>query len=64
MFDCDIVSGELRPDGDETTAVRFFTFDEARDLPLSPWLPEVLPRLYDLASPGWFEPTEWRPPTA
>jgi 8-oxo-dGTP pyrophosphatase MutT (NUDIX family) len=61
MFDCEIVSGEPRPDGDETMAVRFLTLDEASRLPLSPWLVDVLPRLYDVASPPWFEPTAWRP---
>ena len=61
MFDCDIVSGELRPDGDETTAVRFFTLDEARELRLAPWLTDVLPRLYEVTSAPWFEATTWRP---
>jgi len=61
MFECDVVSGELRPDGDETMDVRFHTLDEARALRLSPWLVEVLPRLYDQSSPAWFETTDWRP---
>lgn len=61
MFDCEIVSGELRPDGEETTAVRFFTLDEAHELRLAPWLADVLPRLYDATSAPWFEATSWRP---
>lgn len=56
MFECSIVSGELRPDGEETVAARFFTLDEARGLRLSPWLVHVLPRLYDSTSVPWFEP--------
>jgi ADP-ribose pyrophosphatase YjhB (NUDIX family) len=62
MFECDIVSGEPRPDGEETMAVRFFTLDEAQQLSLSPWLVDVLPRLYDGSGATWFEPTAWRPP--
>jgi 8-oxo-dGTP pyrophosphatase MutT (NUDIX family) len=61
MFECDVVSGEPRPDGDETMDVRFHTLDEARALRLSPWLVEVLARLYDQTSLPWFEPTDWRP---
>jgi ADP-ribose pyrophosphatase YjhB (NUDIX family) len=61
MFDCEIVGGEPRPDGEETSEVRFFTLGEAQRLELSPWLPEVLARLYDTTSPTWFEPTDWRP---
>src|SRR5262249_46981133 len=38
MFECSIVSGDLRPDGDETKSVGFFTLEEAERLPLSPWL--------------------------
>ena len=50
------------PNGDETVAVRYFTLDEARQLPMSPWLIDVLPRLYEPASVPWFESTAWRPP--
>ena len=61
MFDCAIESGEPRADGDETTAVDFFTLDEARRLSLSPWLVEVLPRLYEASQAAWFEPSAWDP---
>jgi 8-oxo-dGTP diphosphatase len=61
MFDCEIESGELRPDGDETMAVRFFTLDETRELRVAPWLADILPRLYDVRSSPWFEATNWRP---
>jgi ADP-ribose pyrophosphatase YjhB (NUDIX family) len=61
MFDCVVESGEPRPDGDETSAVAFFTLDEARRLRLSPWLVDLLPRLFEAESAAWFEPTDWRP---
>ena len=47
MFECRVESGEARPDGDETTAVRFFTLEEAKQLPMSDWLRPVLPKLFD-----------------
>jgi 8-oxo-dGTP pyrophosphatase MutT (NUDIX family) len=62
MFECDVVSGALMPDGDETTAVRFVTLDEARALPLSPWLVRVLDRLFGPPTDAWFEPPTWTPP--
>jgi 8-oxo-dGTP pyrophosphatase MutT (NUDIX family) len=61
LFDCEIESGEPRPDGDETVAVRFFTLEEARQVPVSPWLSEVLQHLYNTSLAPWFEPTDWRP---
>jgi 8-oxo-dGTP diphosphatase len=61
MFDCAIESGEPRADDDETSAVDFFTLDQAKELALSPWLVDVLPRLYEATPASWFEPTEWRP---
>ena len=64
MFDCVIESGEPRPDGDETSAVGFFTLDQAMALELSPWLVDVLPRLYDQTAPPWFEPAAWDPPAS
>jgi 8-oxo-dGTP pyrophosphatase MutT (NUDIX family) len=63
MFDCEIESGEPRPDGDETVAVQFYSLDEARTLALSPWLSHMLPRLYDTSVTAWFETTDWRPST-
>ena len=61
-FECTVLSGAVRPDGDETTEVRFWTVDEAAALPLTPWLRTMLPTFYtrpasaDFAPPGW-EPT-------
>ena len=62
VFECDIVSGELRPDGDEVDAARFWTHAEAEALPLSPWLPRVLPRLFSPNDDTWFERATWTPP--
>lgn len=61
MFECDVISGELRADGDEVGAVRFWTHVEAAELELSPWLPRVLPRLFAPSASPWFEPATWKP---
>ena len=61
IFECAGESGEVHPDGDETTAARFWTYQEAVRLPLAPWLATVLPKLFNGATDPWFEPPEWRP---
>lgn len=61
MFECEILSGELRTESDETEGARFWTYEEAAGLPLSPWLPHVLPHLFDATMDPWFEPASWRP---
>jgi 8-oxo-dGTP diphosphatase len=62
MFECRVVSGELRPDGDEVRAAAFFTLAEARELPLALWLPRVLSRLYARESGAWYEEPTWHAP--
>jgi hypothetical protein len=61
MFACNVQSGELRADSDEVHIAQYWARDEALRLPLSPWLADVLPRLYDEESTAWFEPASWRP---
>jgi len=63
MFECEIRGGSLLAHGDnsdEILAAGFFSYDDARDLPLGPWLPPILPRLYDRDA-TWFEPPTWTP---
>ena len=62
IFECEALSGEPRAGDDEISEVRFWSRDEARLLPMSPWLPPVLDRLFDESLAGWFEPPSWRPP--
>jgi len=61
IFECEVLSGEPRAGDDEISEVRFWARDEARALPMSPWLPPVLDRLFDESLAGWFEPPSWRP---
>jgi 8-oxo-dGTP pyrophosphatase MutT (NUDIX family) len=62
LFECEVISGELRADGDEIEMARFWTHDEAARLPLSPWLTRFLPRLFATPAQAWFEPASWQPP--
>jgi ADP-ribose pyrophosphatase YjhB (NUDIX family) len=61
IFECEVLSGEPRAGDDEISEVQFWSRDEARGLPMSPWLPLVLDRLFDATLAGWFEPPRWRP---
>ena len=60
VFDCAARGGERRPDGDETTAVAYFTAEESAALPLTSWLRGVLDTFYRRPS-GHFEPPRYRP---
>lgn len=63
IFSCVVRSGALQADGAETVAARFWTEDEARNLPLASWLTAVLPLLFAASSSeAWFEPPRWAPP--
>ncbi len=61
MFECAVESGDLRPDGEETQAVRYWTLAEAQRLPLAPWLSNLLPRLFQHNDTSWFEAPSRRP---
>ncbi len=59
MFECEVKSGSLgasydNDNNDEVSAAAYWTLDEARALPLSPWLHRVLPRLYETHAAAWF----------
>jgi ADP-ribose pyrophosphatase YjhB (NUDIX family) len=62
IFECEIVAGEPHAGDDEVTEVRFWNYEDARSLKLSPWLPRVLEQLYDRTLTAWFEEPTWRPP--
>ena len=48
-YECRVVGGTPRPDDEETTAVRWWSLDDARRLPLAPWLRSVLPAAFGRA---------------
>lgn len=61
MFECRVVAGEIRPDGEEIEVARFWTKDEALGLPLSPWLGRMIERLFTPMPDAWFEAPTWQP---
>lgn len=61
MFECQVVGGEIKPDGDEIQHARFWSIEEALTLPLSPWLGRMIVRLYERGAEAWFEPPTSRP---
>jgi ADP-ribose pyrophosphatase YjhB (NUDIX family) len=61
MFECEVISGEVRADGEEIQRAHFWTYEDAARLTLSPWLHRVLHRLYDREETPWFEPPTWTP---
>jgi ADP-ribose pyrophosphatase YjhB (NUDIX family) len=61
-FGCRVAGGELRPDGDETNAVRYFSAAEAAALPLTPWLRSSLDLVFGAKSGNAFHPPTWTPP--
>jgi len=62
VFEARVVGGRPRPDGVETTDVRFFTREEIEQGEWEPWMPEVLAALFaDPPGPG-FRASSWRPP--
>jgi 8-oxo-dGTP pyrophosphatase MutT (NUDIX family) len=61
-FECRIVGGEIRPDGDEVLEARWFGIDELPNLVLSNWARSVLPEIVGRHA-AWVPPVTWRPPT-
>ena len=63
-FGAAVVGGAPRPDGDETTAVRYWSEAEAGALPLAPWLRALLPVVYGGPAGVAFTPPTWGPPAS
>src|ERR1051325_11254295 len=53
MFECEVVSGELRVDDDEVQDARFFSLGVTAALRVSPWMTRVMSRLYSPATETW-----------
>ncbi|GJG88934.1 hypothetical protein tb265_41150 [Gemmatimonadetes bacterium T265] len=63
-FGATVVGGAPRPEGDETTAVRYWAEADAGGLPLAPWLRALLPVVYGGPTGVAFTPPTWASPTA
>jgi 8-oxo-dGTP pyrophosphatase MutT (NUDIX family) len=62
VFDCRVIGGELRPDGDEILEVRWFSESELGSADVSGWAALVLPRLMSRPEENWIPAVTWRPP--
>lgn len=61
VFECAIVGGTPRPDGEETLAVRFFELDALEGIVLAPWLRIVLEDALERRDAACFIPPTWKP---
>ena len=57
-----VTGGNAEPDGDETTALRYWSQAEARELRLAPWLRAHLALVYTGLSGAAFTAPSWQPP--
>jgi 8-oxo-dGTP pyrophosphatase MutT (NUDIX family) len=60
VFHCAVRGGSPRADGEETLEARYVGADEARALPLTPWLRHVISTFYERRA-AHFAPARWRP---
>lgn len=65
-YRCRVVGGELRPDLDETTAVRYWSAAEVATLPVPAWLETLRSSIFAHADapgahPGRWSPEHWPP---
>jgi 8-oxo-dGTP pyrophosphatase MutT (NUDIX family) len=62
VFEARPVGGALRPDGDETLDVRYFSAADAHALDVQPWVRPVLADVFADRSRVHFALPKWRPP--
>ena len=63
LFEAEASSGRPRPDARELLELRFVTESEARHLPTSSWVEEVLPAVFGSVPARAFRPATWLPPS-
>lgn len=52
LFRCEVVGGQLIPDGDEALDARYVAADEWQDLTVPPWAHIALPRVFEDVATG------------
>ena len=63
VFQARRIAGQIRPDGAETTALRFVSRGEAATLPMAAWTREMVDRAFESTAAPYFAPATWRPAT-
>jgi 8-oxo-dGTP pyrophosphatase MutT (NUDIX family) len=61
-FECRVLGGSLRLDGEEALELRYVAADELASLQLAPWARSVLPELARAGAGRSFLSPRWRPP--
>jgi 8-oxo-dGTP pyrophosphatase MutT (NUDIX family) len=56
-----VLSGTIRPDGEETLDVRYFTREEFEAVPHSKWLDTAMPALFSVKTQPHFVRPSWMP---
>ena len=64
VFECRVLGGTLRPDGEEVLEVGWFSVDEVARLDVSRWARHVLPEVLAHRGEAWVPPVRCRPPGA
>jgi 8-oxo-dGTP pyrophosphatase MutT (NUDIX family) len=62
VFECRLLGGRLRPDGEEILEARYFAADELAHLDLAAWARLVLPALIVRRGKPWIPAVTWQPP--
>lgn len=62
VFECSVISGQLRESSDEVTSCRFVSQSEFDSLSAPPWTREVLPICYSHPLKPFIRPSAWTPP--
>ena len=64
LYECRLLGGRLRLDGDEALEARHVSLDEFDALPLAPWVRRVLAPLMDRQAEAPLPPVTWVPPAS
>jgi 8-oxo-dGTP pyrophosphatase MutT (NUDIX family) len=56
-----VVGGTMRPDGEETLDLRYFTREELAAVPHARWLDAAMPLLFTPETRAHFVPPSWKP---
>ncbi len=47
VFRAEIINGELKPDGEEIHEIRYFSYEETKNLKTGKWLPHILKDVFE-----------------
>jgi ADP-ribose pyrophosphatase YjhB (NUDIX family) len=64
VFECGVVGGELRPDGEETRELRYFAETEIATLATPEWVGRVLPDVFHHGVDAQFASATWELPAS